>query len=184
MAVRQGKRVRIYSRGRCSPWRRIIASPSPPAPPAISRELEHRVWNSLYVGASPQAKSPLSRDADKPRRTFPRRGFLLKGPSPAPRAGPSRYRQREKTHQDQQADQYQHEEPITHADLMFGRGLRSSKKTYTGHKSERTSFDTATGGGSMLVRGMNLASVPVPFVMAMSFSTLVFGVAAIVLSLH
>jgi hypothetical protein len=36
----------------------------------------------------------------------------------------------------------------------------------------------------MVVRDMNLTSVPVPFVMAMSFSTLVFGVAAIVLSLH
>jgi hypothetical protein len=36
----------------------------------------------------------------------------------------------------------------------------------------------------MVVRDMNLTSVPVPFVMAMSFSTLAFSVAAIVLSLH
>ena len=36
----------------------------------------------------------------------------------------------------------------------------------------------------MVVRDMNLTSVPVPFVVVMFFSTLVFSVAAIVLSLH
>jgi len=36
----------------------------------------------------------------------------------------------------------------------------------------------------MLVSGMNLTSVPVPFIVAMSFSTLVFSVAAVVLGLH
>ena len=36
----------------------------------------------------------------------------------------------------------------------------------------------------MVTRDMNLISVPVPFVVAMSFSTLVFSVVALVLSFH